>query len=62
VSGTATISIINQTGTEVSRKQLAVNAGENISNLEVSNLANGIYFIKLQTGSVIQTAKLVIVK
>ena len=62
LGGTATISIINQTGSVVSKKILAVNTGDNIRNLDVSNLTNGMYFIKLQTGSVIQTAKLVIVK
>ena len=62
VAGNATISVINQTGSVVLKKTLAVNAGDNIRNLDVSNLTNGMYFIKMQTGSVIQMAKLVIVK
>jgi hypothetical protein len=62
VSGNATISIINQNGALVSGKTLAVTAGDNIRNLDVSNLKNGMYFIKVQTGSVIQMAKLVISK
>jgi hypothetical protein len=62
VGGNATISVINQIGSVVLKKILAVNAGDNIRNLDVSNLTNGMYFIKIQTGSVIQMAKLVIVK
>lgn len=62
VSGNAIITVMNQTGAIVSKKTLAVNAGENIRNLDVSNLASGLYFIKIETGSVIQIAKLVIAK
>jgi len=61
-SGTATISVINQTGAIVLTKKLAVSAGDNIRNLDVNNLANGVYYIKVQTGSVIQIAKLVVAK
>ncbi|MES1223368.1 MAG: T9SS type A sorting domain-containing protein, partial [Bacteroidota bacterium] len=60
--GSATISVINQTGSIVLNKILAVNSGDNIKPLDISHLANGMYFIKIQTGSVIQMAKLVIGK
>ena len=60
--GNATISVINQTGSVVLNKILPVNAGDNTRKLDVGNLANGMYFIKIQTGSVIQMAKLVIGK
>jgi hypothetical protein len=62
VSGNAIVSVINQTGAVVSKKTLAVNAGDNIRNLDVSKLANGMYFVRIQTGSVIQMSKLIIAK
>ena len=62
VSGNAIITVTNQTGQVVTRKTLAVNAGDNIRNLDVSNLNNGMYFIKVQTGSIVQMAKLVVSK
>ena len=62
VGGKATISVINQTGAMVLQKTLTVNAGDNLRNLDVSNLASGMYFIRLQTGSVTQMAKLVVAK
>ena len=62
VGGKATVSVISQTGAVVLQKVLAVNAGDNTRNLNVGNLTNGMYFIKIQTGSVIQMAKLVIAK
>ena len=62
VGGKATISVINQTGAMVLQKTLSVNPGDNLRNLDVSNLASGMYFIRLQTGSVTQMAKLVVAK
>jgi hypothetical protein len=62
VGGKATISMINQTGAMVLQKTLAVNAGDNLRNLDVSNLPSGMYFIRLQAGSVTQMAKLVVAK
>ncbi len=60
--GRASISVINQTGAAVISRSVAANAGNNTSKLDVSSLPNGVYFIKIQTGSVIQMAKLVIGK
>jgi reprolysin-like metallo-peptidase family M12B/type IX secretion system substrate protein/fibronectin type III domain protein/pre-peptidase len=62
VGGKATLCVINQTGAMVLQKTLTVNAGENLRNLDVSNLASGMYFIRLQAGSVTQMAKLVVAK
>jgi hypothetical protein len=62
VAGNAAISVTNQTGSVVLSKILSVNKGDNTRTLDVSNLATGSYFIKIQTGSVIQTAKLVIAR
>ena len=60
--GTATVSVINQTGAVVLTKRIAVNAGNNANELNVNGLGSGVYFVKIQTGSVIQITKLVIAK
>ncbi len=60
--GNASVSVVNQTGSVVLSKTFAVNEGANTRKLDIGNLANGVYFIKIQTGSVIQMGKLVIVK
>jgi hypothetical protein len=62
VEGTATLSVINGTGAVVLIKTLSVKAGDNVKNLDVTTLAGGVYFIRVKTGSVIQTSKLVIAK
>jgi len=61
-SGSGTVSLINQTGAVVLTKKISVNAGDNSNELNVSSLASGMYFVKIQTGSVIQMTKLVIAK
>ncbi|MES2649311.1 MAG: zinc-dependent metalloprotease family protein [Bacteroidota bacterium] len=61
-AGIATISIVNQTGSAISKNVTAVVAGENARKLDVSTLINGVYFIKVQTGSAFQMTKLVIGK
>jgi hypothetical protein len=61
-AGNATVSVLNQTGAIAMEKLIQVNAGENNRKLDLGNLPNGLYYIKIQTGSVIQTAKLVIGK
>ncbi len=60
--GIAQVSVISQTGASVLSKTLNVNKGDNSRKLDIGQLANGMYFIKIQTGSVIQLAKLVIGK
>ena len=47
-------SILNKTFTVIER--------ENTRKLDISGLVNGMYFIKIQTGSIIQMAKLMIEK
>jgi len=56
------ITIINQLGSVVLRKSIAVNEGDNIRKLDVGFLASGMYYIKMQNGSEIQTAKIIITK
>jgi hypothetical protein len=41
---------------------MAVNEGDNFRNLDVSSLSSGMYYIKIQNGNEIQTAKIVIRK
>lgn len=60
--GHAAISVINQSGSVVFSQSVMVNAGANNRKLDIGNLANGIYFVKIQTGAVTQMAKLVISK
>jgi hypothetical protein len=62
VGGNAKVFVINQTGCVVLNKILLVNSGDNTRKLDVGSLANGVYFIKIQTGSVIHLSKLVISK
>ncbi|MEO7310256.1 MAG: reprolysin-like metallopeptidase [Chitinophagaceae bacterium] len=61
-TGAAEMTVVNQTGAVVLRKTVAVTEGANTGKLNVSGLANGIYSIRLQTGSVTQVAKLVVLK
>jgi len=62
LGGSGIVSVINQTGAVVLTKRISVNAGDNLNELNVSGLASGMYFVKIQTGSVIQITKLVIAK
>ncbi|MEO7263998.1 MAG: reprolysin-like metallopeptidase [Ferruginibacter sp.] len=61
-SGIAQVSVISQTGASVLSKTLTLNKGENSRKLDIGQLANGMYFVKIQTGSVTQMAKLVVGK
>ncbi|TDH20683.1 T9SS type A sorting domain-containing protein [Segetibacter sp. 3557_3] len=60
--GNAMVMVINQTGSIVLKRNLAVNAGANNSALDISNLSNGVYILRIQTGTATQLAKLVIAK
>jgi hypothetical protein len=62
VSGSATLSVINQTGAIVVTKTIGVNAGDNTKELDLSTMANGIYFVRLQANGSSQMVKLVVAK
>ncbi len=62
VAGNATVSVLDQAGATLLNRSFAVNEGNNTRKLDIGNLAKGMYFIRIQTGSVIQMAKLVIAK
>ncbi len=61
-NGNATITIINQAGATVLSQQVIVNPGTNIKKLDVSKLAAGMYFIKVQTGDKIEVARIIVAK
>jgi len=44
----------------VLKRIIAVNEGENVRKLDVSSLAGGMYYIKIQNGTSEQTSKIVI--
>ncbi|HSN08776.1 MAG TPA: T9SS type A sorting domain-containing protein, partial [Hanamia sp.] len=58
----ATITFINELGQPVLIKQLQAHAGTNINTLDVSALQQGIYTVKVNNGTDIQTTKLIISK
>ncbi len=62
VNGNSLITVINQLGSVVLRKTIAINEGDNLRKLDVSSLASGMYYIKMQNGSEIQTAKIIITR
>ncbi len=62
LNGNSVITVMNQLGSVVLRKSMAVNEGDNFRKLDVSSLASGMYYIKIQNGTEIQTAKIVITK
>ncbi len=59
---TAVVSVVNQEGAVLMSRNMQVNEGENIRQLDVRSLANGMYFIKIQNGPDVQMAKIVIRK
>ena len=61
-TGNAQITITSQQGSIVLTKTITVAEGENIKSLDVSKLPNGFYYIKLQNGTNVQMAKIVVNK
>ena len=62
INGTSVVTVINQLGSVVLKRTIAVNEGDNVRKLDVSSLASGMYYIKIQSGTEIQTSKIVIRK
>ena len=58
----ASITFINELGQPVLIKQLQAHPGTNINSLYVSALQQGIYTVKVNNGTDIQTTKLIISK
>ncbi|HMU47305.1 MAG TPA: zinc-dependent metalloprotease family protein [Chitinophagaceae bacterium] len=61
-AGTAVVSITNQFGSSVSKQVIAVNEGDNTGKINIGNLPAGLYYIRMQIGAEIKTAKIVVVK
>jgi Metallo-peptidase family M12B Reprolysin-like/Secretion system C-terminal sorting domain/Bacterial pre-peptidase C-terminal domain len=62
VAGAATLTVINALGKVVQSNTIVINEGINMRKLDVSKLTNGIYYIRLQNGTTIKTAKLMVSK
>jgi len=60
--GHATLSVMDQSGALVLSKTIVTNKGDNRNTLDISRFESGTYFIKIQTGSFVQTATLAVVK
>jgi len=58
----ASITFINELGQQVMMKKLQAHPGTNINTLDVSALQQGIYTVKVNSGTDIQTSKLIISK
>ncbi|MBK8611509.1 MAG: fibronectin type III domain-containing protein [Chitinophagaceae bacterium] len=61
-AGSAEVIVTNQLGSVVLRKTIPVAEGENIRALDVSNLPNGFYYVRMQHGAKMQMAKIVVAK
>jgi Metallo-peptidase family M12B Reprolysin-like/Secretion system C-terminal sorting domain/Bacterial pre-peptidase C-terminal domain/Fibronectin type III domain len=61
-AGNASIIVTDKTGAVVLKKSATVNEGQNRQALDVSTLANGMYFIKIQNGTEVQMAKIMVIK
>ncbi len=62
VSRMVTVSVVNQDGMTVLSRNMQVNEGENVRQLDVRSLSNGMYFIRIQNGPDVQMAKIVVRK
>lgn len=58
----ATITVTNQEGAVVINQRVAVVAGTNNKQLDVTRLASGTYFVKIQTGDKVEVARIVVAK
>lgn len=58
-SGPLNVSLFNAAGTQVQSKKLEAVQGENVTNLEISSLPAGVYFVRLQLREGIRTVRLV---
>jgi hypothetical protein len=61
-AGSANISIVNQLGALVLTRKMTVSEGSNQASIDVSGLASGLYYLKLQNGETVQMTKLMVSK
>jgi hypothetical protein len=62
VTGKADLTVITEFGNTVIHKAISTVAGQNSYTLDISQLANGVYFLKLTDGKNIRYQKLVVAK
>jgi hypothetical protein len=62
MSGSGELTISNRMGSIVLRRMVKIEAGYNQVRLDLSKLASGVYFIKLQNANTVQMAKVVVSK
>ena len=61
-NGNATVTVIDQTGATVLSQLVSIVAGDNLKKLDVSKLAGGMYFVKIQTSAKIEVARIIVAK
>jgi hypothetical protein len=59
-SGAGTITLLDQAGKAVASQAITVRQGSNMRSLDVSKLNNGLYYIRVQTGSSTKMSKVMI--
>lgn len=62
VKGNAILTVSDQAGAIVAKQSIVVVQGGNLSQLDVSKLSNGIYFVKIQTNEKVEVARIVVAK
>ncbi|MGC4101740.1 zinc-dependent metalloprotease [Ferruginibacter sp.] len=61
-AGKATVTVTSETGAAVLSQTMTVTAGTNIRPLDVSTLANGVYFVQIKTNDKVEIARIVVAK
>ena len=59
-NGTATVELLNVVGQLVDTQSINLNAGVNRTNIEVSNLVSGVYFVRATVNGVSSTSRVIV--
>jgi hypothetical protein len=59
-TGNAAVTVYNQNGVLMMRKQVLVTGGHSSNRIDVNRLANGVYFLQLYQGGIKQTKKFIV--
>jgi len=62
LAGVANVSVVNTIGSEVARFESAMSSGMNLLSFDSASLPTGMYLIRIQTGAVVRTVSLRIVR
>ncbi|MEP6617427.1 MAG: fibronectin type III domain-containing protein [Ginsengibacter sp.] len=60
--GVSDVTITNQLGQQLLNKKLNVVPGNNMTNMNISNLISGVYFVKVFNGKIVETQKMIVNK